>query len=645
MKMVIKLKSLHRMLCTLLFLCAGVLSAMADSQTYYFTANVSVNPTGGGKVYVNTATSSSPNYQTTSSFSGEGNGVDFGLFTIPATTDLYLYAQESEGWLFNKWQRSQWYGGWADVGTNNPLTINDLQFTGSSQNKTQFTYRAVFTEQTGVVKVQVAESGRGTVSINNANNRVNSNVTLTANPDASNGYYFLGWNKDKNDKTNFISTSNPYSFRVTNSNTGTYYAHFSEAPEVMYCRIMNKKTRRYLTLYGNAIAAPHERNFSAAGQTVTNVADGFIFTNGFKLVDEETAKGNPMTVFQRNGHPAGMGITNHADLIAHHIQYSDLVSEDETTNHYPLTMETQSDGSVRIYTTYTCNIRDTPTPLNSYLCDENNPDGWAVMKTLEDLGSDAQGSANWIVYLLDDNTTEGSLGANAKSNYSSGDYVYTTMYTYFPYKVLDGVKAYYLPRSEESYNKETKTVSFKMIESGIIPAYTAVVLECPAAYNGQNNRINPLPESAVGESDIIPASYNILKGYISIYDNAKGEVNKVANNKASMYVLSKSDGILGFYHYSKDYMNPNKAYLDLGISEESEEIENLAKTVKFSFDEPETETPGNPTGIKLSNQMVDEDESVPVYNLNGSKVAEGKAAEKMLRPGVYVKKGKKFVVN
>ena len=43
--------------------------------------------------------------------------------------------------------------------------------------------------------------------------------------------------------------------------------------------------------------------------------------------------------------------------------------------------------------------------------------------------------------------------------------------------------------------------------------------------------------------------------------------------------------------------------------------------------------------------MVDEDESVPVYNLNGSKVAEGKAAEKMLRPGVYVKKGKKFVVN
>lgn len=644
MKKVIKSKSLHRMLCTLLLLCAGVTLAMASSDRYY-QANVSVKDNGSGLVYVNN-TSSQPNYQPTSSKSGEGTAVTIPfLGTVLPTTDLYLYAQENDGWLFNSWQQKDG-NNWSEIGTNNPLTIKELQFSSRNSNSpTTFTYRAVFTEQKGVVKVQVAENGRGTVSINDANNSVGSNVTLTANPDASNGYYFLGWNKDKNDKTNFISTLTPYTFTVTNDNKGTYYAHFSEAPEVMYCRIMNNKTRRYLTLYGNAVAAPHKRNFSAAGQTVTNVADGFIFTNGLKLVDEETAKGNPMTVFQRNGHPAGMGITNHADLIAHNIQYSDLVSEDETTNQYPLTMETQSDGSVRIYTTYTCNIRETPTPLNSYLCDENKSDGWAVMKTLEDLGSDAQGSANWTVYLLDENTTTGSLGANAKSNYSSGDYVYTTMYTYFPYKVLDGVKAYYLPRSEESYNKETKTVSFKMIESGIIPAYTAVVLECPAAYNGQNNRINPLPESAVGESDIIPASYNILKGYISIYDNAKGEVNKVANNKASMYVLSKSDGILGFYHYSKDYMNPNKAYLDLGISEESEEIENLAKTVKFSFDEPETETPGNPTGIKLSNQMVDEDESVPVYNLNGSKVAEGKAAEKMLRPGVYVKKGKKFVVN
>lgn len=99
-------------------------------------------------------------------------------------------------------------------------------------------------------------------------------------------------------------------------------------------------------------------------------------------------------------------------------------------------------------------------------------------------------------------------------------------------------------------------------------------------------------------------------------------------------------------------MNPNKAFLELpapldelaAYLAEHNDGENLAKTVTFSFGDPDIVAPSDPTGIELSDQMVDEDDSTPVYNLNGTKVAEGRAAENMLRPGVYVKKGKKFVV-
>ena len=67
-----------------------------------------------------------------------------------------------------------------------------------------------------------------------------------------------------------------------------------------------------------------------------------------------------------------------------------------------------------------------------------------------------------------------------------------------------------------------------------------------------------------------------------------------------------------------------------------------AKTATFSFGQS-FEDVDTPTEIVLFDQMADE-ENAPVFDLNGRKVAEGKDAEKLLRQGLYVKKGKKFVV-
>ena len=344
-----------------------------------------------------------------------------------------------------------------------------------------------------------------------------------------------------------------------------------------------------------------------------------------------------MTVFLRHGVPAGSGLTINSDLTAHHIQYSDIVSEHENTNEYPLTMETSSTG-VRIYTTFKVTVSSgVEVPLKCYLCDENNDDGWAVMKTIEEV-SNVTG-LDWTVYTLNETATDGALGANTKEKYTKDGNYYTTMYTYFPYQLLDNVKAYYLPMTAESYDEETNNVKFTEITSGKVPAYTAVVLECKDVQNENGgcenvkNRILPLPDDAIPESEFINPSINLLKGYISINGNTVG------NNIKLMYVLSLKNNLMGFYHYSKDVMTPNKAYLEL-----PESVDNVpqAKTATFSFGQS-FEDVDTPTEIVLFDQMADE-ENAPVFDLNGRKVAEGKDAEKLLRQGLYVKKGKKFVV-
>ena len=342
-----------------------------------------------------------------------------------------------------------------------------------------------------------------------------------------------------------------------------------------------------------------------------------------------------MTVFLRNGTPAGTGLTINSDLTAHHIQYSDLVSVDDDTNDYPLTMEVTSTG-VRIYTYYTVNIKEIEITLKCYLCDEGNTNEWAVMKTIEQV--DNVSGIDWTVYTLNESTTDGALGANTKAKYTKEGKYYTTMYSYFPYQLLDGVKAYYLPMTADSYDEETNNVIFTEI-TGNVPAYTAVVLECNdiqnenGVYTNVKNRILPLPEDAIPESDHINPSVNLLKGYISLNGST------TANNQTLMYVLSSKRDELGFYHSTSATMSANKAYLELPQS-----VDDIpqAKTATFSFGQP-FEDIDTPTNIKLSEEVVgDEDE--PVFDLNGRKVAEGKDAEKLLRQGIYVKKGKKFVV-
>lgn len=640
MKKFIKTKSLHRMLCTLLLLCAGITAAMA-CDTFYYAANAYVSPSGAGKVYVSSTATSSPTYkESPAQTSGDQWTVSYG------EVNLYFYAQANDGYIFDHWANANG----ETVGTSSSYTASGLQFNSkSSRYPTTFNYYAVFLAQNGLIKVKSANDNLGGVGISNPNNQITDTepVTLTANPDVSNGVMFLGWKK--NNQGDLI-TDNPLVLTVSEENEGTYWAYFSEPADKVYIRLQNNKTKRFLSFYGTGTgpnkdkASDHTRDLKNGNTTYKDVKDGFKFEGSFKMIDPTDAQGNPSTVFLRSGLGQGTGVTKGVDFSAHGTAYSKLVGADTSKpdGKYMLTME--GDGSsVRIYTTYTVTVGSGWTAqsqdLPTYLCDEGGD--YAVMKTIQGLSEEEQDAAEWSLYSLDESTTEGAFGANTKAKFTKDGKYYTTMYTDFPYKLLDGVNAYYLVPNAE-YQEITDRVVFTKVEGGKVAAYTAVILECDNVQNDINstttvtNRLLPLTKDFPNET--VNAGKNFLKGYISVNGSTVA-------NQDKFYVLSANkDGVLGFHPYSKSTMTPNKAYLDVRVSDQTV-VEEHAKNVTFYFGEPEDNSEDvNPTGIEFSDQIVDEDDSAPVYNLNGTKVAEGKAAEKMLRPGVYVKKGKKFVV-
>ena len=641
-------KNLNRMLCTLLLLCVGITAAMA-CDTFYYVANAYVSPSGAGKVYVSSTSTNNPSYQEPSAqTSGDQWTVSYG------EVNLYFYAQAKDGYIFDHWAQGSANG--PTVGTNSSYTASGLQFNSkSSRNPTTFNYYAVFLAQNGLIKVKSANDNLGGVSISNPNNQITDvePVTLTANPDISNGVMFLGWKK--NNQGDYI-TDNPLVLTVSEETKGTYWAYFSEPAEKVYIRLKNNKTGRFLSFYGtgtgtnNDKASDHTRDIKYNNKTYKDVKDGFKFEGSFKMIGATDAQGNPSTVFLRSGHAQGTGVTTGADFSAHGIAYSKLVGANQSNQKYMLTMEGDA-SSVRIYTSYTVSF-DAGFPygtqtqvLPTYLCDEGGD--YAVMKTIQGLSEDEQSAAEWTLYSLDETTTEGAFGANTKAKFMKDGKYYTTMYTDFPYKLLDGVKAYYLVPNAE-FQEITDRVVFTQVKANngvtIVPAETAVILECQDVQNdikettSVKNRLLPLLPGTEGTGQIVNEGENFLKGYISVNGSTVA-------NQDKFYVLSANkEGILGFYPYSKSTMTPNKAYLDVRVDDQNA-VEEHAKNVTFFFGEPEDNSENQETtGIELSDQIVDEDDSTPVYNLNGSKVAEGKAAENLLRPGVYVKKGKKFVV-
>ncbi|MBQ4023023.1 MAG: hypothetical protein II612_03375 [Prevotella sp.] len=624
MKRMIQTKMLHRMLCTLLLLCAGVTAAMAGATAsdYYFKVTATPSPTAGGKVYVGKESTNNPSYVNnggTSTATGKDHNVNSGSLTF------YFYAKANNNYIFDCWRKGSATG---EVASRTSSFNETLTSTSESESSPEtYKYYAIFKKQTGLIKVMSKDESKGSVQISKSDNVQDDVVTITAIPDASNGVAFLGWKKNNQGGDGvYYSTDNPLTLTADNNTKGTYYAYFSNAAQKVYIRLKNKKTQRFLSFYGTTKAEEHSRTFGEGSNQQTK-QDGFIFNNSLKMISNTDAQGNPTTVFLRTGNPNGTGVTINADIQASNTQYTSLAG-----NNYKLTFEKKG-KYYRVYTTFTFDDAGSTVKIPSYLCDIGSD--FAVMKS--EISDD--GEADWEIYSLDENTTEGAFGANTKEKFTKDGMYYTTMYTDFPYKLLDGVNAYYLVYNEE-FTEITDRVVFTQVKANngvtIVPAYTAVILECQKVQNDINststvtNRLLPLLPNAEGTGQIVNEGANFLKGYISVNGST------VANNKKRMYVLSANkEGVLGFHPYSKDNMTPNKAYL-LAPEATDEQIAEYAKKVTFSFGEVEEEDEGTVTKIQMSEEVVNEADG-DIYDLLGRKVENPGR-------GIYIKNNKKFVV-
>lgn len=154
------------------------------------------------------------------------------------------------------------------------------------------------------------------------------------------------------------------------------------------------------------------------------------------------------------------------------------------------------------------------------------------------------------------------FGASADESMIFDGGYWTSMYTGFPYECRDGVEAYYAKDVETSNG--VNYIQLVRIESGIVPAYSPVLLKCQGTRSRQN-RLMPLDFNA----SYPELEGNLLSGAFQLYTDKDGN-GHVKFDENTMRVFScNNEGELGFYRLapqadgSTSELVANKAYLDL----------------------------------------------------------------------------------
>lgn len=632
---------LHRLAVLVVGLICVVGNVQAESYDVFYKAEAKVGTTGAGLVYVSKTSTNSPTYQApTSEETGKGRGTRIFLVSAGDNMTFHYYATPNEGYAFAGWKKN---GTGSYVYTSPHFETDEIEITSKNESSpTTISYTAYFTKVTGQVKAYAAQPERGTVSVSNLNNVLGETITITAVPNTSLGVVFLGWNKDKNDHQNFLTTDNPYTLTVTNDTKGTYYAHFSEPATTVYCILRNVSTGKYLSLYGDGPVSDHTDNIKYQGTTYRNVKDGYVFSNCLKTIPASEIANNPLIVFKRtttdvSGREIGYLATDVKTQIGTEqafISTYSLIGSDKQ-----LTFSQQNSGYYRIYAPYTTSVNGHDVPIESYLCDNGNN---VIMQAIEGKTTTVTGM-DWEITFLTEDQVAGAFGVTANAKFESGGKYYTSLKVPFAYKLLDGVNAYYLNPDDDNYNEKTNTLTLTQIPAGeIVPAELPVILECSSTDDPTHNRLLP-----VGGSSEYPIEgeylKNMLRGYnpINCQDTSEDRNKKyqaVANDHDFMYVFSIKNNDLGFYHLNgaTTTIPKNKAYLHLGVKFEeiSDELNNQVKTVKLAFGSQGDDDLLN--SINWTNEEAD-DIDQPIYNLQGVQV---KNPEK----GIYIRGGKKYLV-
>lgn len=192
-------------------------------------------------------------------------------------------------------------------------------------------------------------------------------------------------------------------------------------------------------------------------------------------------------------------------------------------------------------------------------------------------------------------------------------YYWATFYCSFSFKISSGMKAYYI--NGVSNNEFV----VKEVEDGIVGATCPILIRCNGS-KASDNKITPLLSGGSDPSD------NQLRGiYFSNTDSKHSSYNKVYDS-SSMRILGTSNGKLAFVKASSSdlvegkYIEHNRCWLIVPSSASS------------------TLTEGNAAGI--SSVKAEENSKKGIYTLQGVEIPD----DTNLRPGIYIKDGKKLVI-
>lgn len=537
--------------------CLYSLQALANlgGPTFYYYIEAQAKPTGYGKVYA-TDENIEPPLEDYSGIKGKHNKIPTSIEGLNAVTiTAYLFAEPEDGYIFTHWARVNKNTGAEDIfswqkNTSDIFTVSSSHTT--SDEEKEIYYYAHFSKIGQIYPVS-SNDDLGSVTIDIPENKIGDDVTITALPNKLTGK-FMGWRFGNS--SNLI-TQNPYTLKATQQNSGTYTAVF-ESKEIstkgIYCYIRNKGSNRTLGVTGSkeGVMDADHREFRYSMMAVPS--------------NSNRIHAIPANVIKVTGESTKTGSLKNVEMIAQGV--STYTLSNSTFN-----VVKQHDGTYFIFGDrggFTGYIKDWGGTTRTY-----EFIGKVRTPSLYNRGVDNESESQWHIDIIDeDNIDENYFGAMPEANCTKNGKYYTTMYTAFPYKCMDGVKAYTVDRLTD-----TGIPHLKKIENDIVPAYTAVVLECKSTIT-KENRLLPLTEDV----NPIPGK-NMLKGEIWLDDTSGEEANyrtlfdpsymRILGNDAKFSNINLTDPVSGKV---LTYIANNTCYLDLSGEENIPDVLDFTTT-------------------------------------------------------------------
>lgn len=499
---------IKKIFCLLCCIVAFVLPSWAAGGTdYYYKVTATAQPTGAGKVYVASSKETAP-------ADGNAKWKDEAEVTVSenssgkaASKEFWLYAKPAEGYVLVNWTKAD-----GSVQGTNKIQSTGVLYSSEkdANNPKAYTFTAHFAKA-GAVVVESADELLGGASIDKPSNAVGDQVTLTATADMFAGR-FTGWTTP----SGTVVKDNPYTFTVTEANKGIYIANYAKSDVSttgIYCYVHNVKFKRSLGLMG------------ISDKTVSSDEQHRKLKNSIMLLEDgsDIMRSSPAFVLKLTGSPDGSGGFKNANLEAQGMGSKTISGK--TFNFTNQGDHFYIQGSAGSYTAYMVDYADAFTQ-EEHVGKVNHPG-------LYNGANENDASYHWVVTPISELSKDFCFGAmpSPKTKDEASKY-YTTMYTKFPYRCLDGVKAYVVSSVDATAHK----VVLSEIKSGEVPSGTPVVLECNST-KPVENRLLPLVE----EPAAIDGN-NLLKGEIWLKDENKTEDEyRTKFDSQTMLVLSNDE--------------------------------------------------------------------------------------------------------